>query len=149
MLISVIFLLTLNYASAILQSPKAVNTDLRSSAFPQVLVSAAIPPNVALESLQTGGTNVTIVTGIFKNNQYQDVYGIATATVTVNDTFTEKLSSNRTLVPAQGTTSITITFNDLPFQPYYSCLMSFAAEYTLEAQQKVEHKLLIQLHQLQ
>ncbi|HUK85365.1 MAG TPA: hypothetical protein VLU95_05855 [Candidatus Acidoferrum sp.] len=131
LLISVIFLLTLDYGSTYLQSPNVLNASLRSSVFPQVFASAAIPPNVALENLQTGGTNVTIVTGTFKNNQYQDVYGIATATVTTNDTFTEKLSSNITLVPAQGTTTITITFNDLPFQPYYSCLMSFAAEYTL------------------
>ena len=129
LLISAIVLLTLNCASTSLQSPRAISNGQRSSTFQQVLVSAQIAPSVSLVNVQTGGTNTTIVTGTFKNNEYEDIYGIATATVTTNDTFTEKLSSSRTTIPAQGTITITITFNDLPFKPYYSCLMSFAPEF--------------------
>lgn len=112
-----------------MQSPWEINASQRSSTFNQFLASAQIAPSVTLVSVQTGGTNTTIVTGTFKNNEYEDIYGIATATVTTNDTFTEKLSSSRTTIPAQGTTTITITFDDIPFQPYYSCLMSFAPEF--------------------
>ena len=129
LLISVIVLLTLNCASTAFQGPKATITGQRTSTFQQVLASAQVEPSVSLLSVQTGGTNVTIVTGTFRNNQYEDVYGIATATVTVNDTFSEKLSSSRTLIPAQGTATITITFDDIAFKPYYSCIMSITAEY--------------------
>jgi hypothetical protein len=129
LLISVIVFLTLNCASTTLQDPRTISPSQRSSVFQHVFASAQIAPDVTLVNVQTGGTNTTIVTGTFKNNEYEDIYGIATATVTTNDTFTEKLSSSRTTIPAQGTTTITITFNDLPFKPYYSCLMSFAPEY--------------------
>ncbi len=128
LLISVIVLLTVSCASAALQGSEASNAGKVTSTFQQVFVSAQVIPNVTLESIQAGGTNVTIVTGTFRNNEYVDVYGVATATVTVNGTYNEKLSSSRTLVPAQGTTAITITFDDLAFQRYYSCLMSFVGE---------------------
>jgi hypothetical protein len=98
LLISVIVLLTINSASTILQSPRATNANRGTSTFHQVLVSAQVEPDVTLVSEQTGGTNTTIVTGIFRNNEYVDVYGVATATVTANASFSEKLSSSRTLI---------------------------------------------------
>ena len=128
LLISVIALLILDSGSAALQGSGAPNTCQVSGAFHQNLVSAVIGPSITLVSINAGGTNETIVTGTFRNNEYVDVYGVATATVTVNETYNEKLSSNRTLVPAQGTTEITITFNDLAFQRYYSCLMTFTPD---------------------
>jgi len=128
LLISIIILLTLNFSFATLQNPKAPSAGYVTFSIQQILVSAQIEPNVTLESEQTGGTNTTIVTGIFKNNEHMDVYGVATATITANRSFSEKLSSNRTLLPAQETTGITITFDDLPFQRYFSCIITFAAE---------------------
>jgi hypothetical protein len=128
LLISAIVLLSLNFSSAMLQSPKSPDSAHLASPFQQVLVSAQVEPNVTLLGEQTGGTNVTTITGTFRNNEDVDVYGVATATVRANQSYTEELSSNRTLLPAQGTETITITFDDLPFKAYYSCLISFAAE---------------------
>ena len=75
-----------------------------------------------------GGDNETDVTGTFKNNEDVDVYGVATATVTIQKGNVQTLSSDRTRLPAQEEVSIKVIFVDLPFERYYSCLMSFAAE---------------------
>jgi hypothetical protein len=129
LLIAFTLFLTLNIASLPSQHLRNPGTTQLASPFSQLFVSASTEPNVTLERLVTGGgDNETDVMGVFKNNEDVDVYGVATATVTIQPGDVQTLSSDRTLLPAQGTVSITITFNDLPFKNYYSCMISFEAE---------------------
>jgi hypothetical protein len=129
-LITLIVILTLNVASAPLQHPSNSGPTQITSPFSQLFASAQEGSSVKLMNLQTGGTNVTTLTGTFKNEGSDDVYIIVKATVRTNNTYIEEIDSNRTLVPAQGTVSITITFDDIPFQRQYQCLMPFTEEST-------------------
>jgi archaellum component FlaF (FlaF/FlaG flagellin family) len=129
-LIAFIVILTLNIASVQLQHSSDSGATQITSPFSQLFASAQEDSNVKLVSLQTGGTNVTTITGTFKNEGSDDVYIIAKATVRTNNTYIDEIDSSRTLVPAQGTVSITITFDDIPFQRQYQCLMPFTEEST-------------------
>lgn len=90
----------------------------------------SVQPNVTRVQIHAGGdVRTTNVTGEFKNNEAVDVYGVATAVVTLSakagDSQTK--SSGRTLISPGQTEWITLSF-DLPFEPYYACMITFAAE---------------------
>jgi hypothetical protein len=128
LILSVVFLI-LNVAFGASQHSKSSELVQITKPFLQIYASAYIQPNVSLVRITTGGgDNETDVTGTFKNNEDVDVFGVATATVTIQKGNAQKLFSDRTRLPAQEEVSIKLIFVDLPFERYYSCLMSFAAE---------------------
>jgi hypothetical protein len=128
-LIAAIVFVILNVSVVASQRSKSPVVAQIAKPFIQIYASADIQPNVTLVRINTGGgDNETDVTGTFKNNENVDVYGVATATVTIQKGNVQTLSSDRTRLPAQEEVSIKVIFVDLPFERYYSCLMSFAAE---------------------
>jgi hypothetical protein len=90
--------------------------------------SGTLQPTVTRTGLMSGGnTGQTNATGTFHNSLNVDITGVATATVRDNDkTYTN--STETVTIPANGASTITISFNGLPFEQHYSCLINFAAD---------------------
>jgi hypothetical protein len=95
-----------------------------------IVYGSTVQPDVTRIGIQAGGNDYeTNVTGIFRNNENVEVYGVATAVVVTSPSASPQTqSSNRTLLPAKGTVYITITYHGLKYEHYYSCLITFAAE---------------------
>lgn len=116
-------------APALVQCPRCPGAGkITSQSY--LVYGSYVQPDVTRIGIQAGGNNYeTNVTGIFRNNENVEVYGVATAVVVTGPGASPQTqSSNRTLLPAKGTVYITITFNGLEFQDYYSCLITFTAE---------------------
>ncbi len=98
--------------------------------FSQLVSAEFVQPSVTRVNIQVGGDQVsTNVAGAFKNNEAVDVYGVATAVVTLSNTPGDSLtaSSDRTLIKAGETVWITVNVR-VPFEPYHAHVITFAAE---------------------
>ena len=96
----------------------------------QIVSAQYVQPNVTRVNIQASGDQIsTNVAGAFKNNEAVDVYGVATAVVTLSNTPGDSLtaSSDRTLIKAGETVWITVNVH-VPFEPYHAHVITFVAE---------------------
>ena len=117
-------------ASALVQCPRCYGTGkIASQSCITCGGAGVVQPNVTRTGLQAGGSEVqTNVTATFHNNENVEVYGIATATVKKSATEVYEGSSNRTSLPPNGVQVITVSIDDLKYQGYYACILTFTAE---------------------
>ena len=119
----------LSVASALVQCPRCHGTGkITSQSCITCGGSGVLQPSVTRLNLIAGGNRVqTNVTGGFQNNENVEVCGVATATVkSQTDTYTD--TSERIRLLPNGAAVVTVTFDNLKYENFYACLISFTAE---------------------
>jgi hypothetical protein len=124
-LIALFFLSTLSGAlAATVECPRCHGTGKITIPCQTCIGAGVVKPNITRVRYVSGGNDLfTNVSGVFKNEENFDAYGVATATVeTTTGTYTN--NSSRTLFPPHQETIVTINITEIGFKKYWSSFIS-------------------------